>query len=189
MITDDLRQVRERLADVLADKTGTRACRAGRRRRALTAALRQVERIEADATLATEPPELTGLTFDELDTAFTDAGWVETDRAGYYPFGPADRRHGVRAVWTLDGHQVTIGAVDGQGPRVRYDGEPLTTVDELNAAIDGDLPPLAELTTLANQLLGTFDAGPPVAMLTYIAGQLRRHAIRAARDQDESGRR
>jgi hypothetical protein len=189
MITDDLRQVRERLAAALTPTA--RLCPLGSRR-ILTAALRQVERIEAQAALDTAPPELAGLTFTAVATSFTEAGWIETDRAGYVPFGPADRRHGVRASWALDGHQVTVAALDRHGPRVTYDGDPVTSYDELAHAIEGDLAPLTELTALAELLLGTYDAGPPVAVLTHIAGQLRRHAIRTGHtsgDQLQCGRR
>lgn len=180
MIRDHLRELRLRLRDYLDAETGESGVyQPADRLRALGEMLRHVEAAEGELLmLQGEPPELERLAFGHVAEALNAAGWNEQGRKGYFPFGPHDERRGVQATWTLDGHTVAVAALDGRGPRVSFDGDPVTCRAELEAAIEGDLPHLDGLDTLAGLVQAhAVRLDPPRRRSAeYIAAQIRRHA-------------
>lgn len=193
MIRDHLRQVRVRLRDFLdAETDSARQYQLADRLNALGDMLRHVEAAEGELMLLHgQPPALEHLTFGHVAEALNEAGWVDLGRKVCFPFGPQDDRRGVQGTWTLDGHTITVAVLDsdahrdGRNPRVSFDGEPVTSRAELNAAIEGDLPRLDGLDTLAG-LLQAHAArldGPRRRSAEYIAAQLARHAAMTATSQ------
>lgn len=193
MIRDHLRQVRVRLRDCLDAETGAaRQHQPADRLNALGEMLRHVEAAEGELLmLQGEPPALERITYGHIAEALNEAGWADLGRKVYFPFGPQDDRRGVQGTWTLDGHTITVAVLepdahrDGQNPRVRFDGQPVTNRAELNAAIEGDLPRLDGLDTLVG-LLQAHAArldGTRRRSVEYIAAQLARHAALAVPGQ------